>query len=316
MPKSGYQVVFFLVLFLLLPCITARGAGTEPACNCRGQPLLQDATPPIRGKEVLDLQERLSQLGYYRERADGLYGPATVQAVKRFQADLGLPVTGNMDPATWAYLAWSEEKAVVEQSLPPPQEEISILVDTDALLLIVYADGEPYKIYPVAVGKWTTPTPLGEWQINSMSSVWEGPFGARWMGLSCPFGSYGIHGTDNPASIGWEVSSGCIRMYNHDVIELFDWVTPGTLVTIIGSRIKTVPIPGRLGPGDVGQGVVPLQWRLRELGLDVGRADGVYGKATEGAVRELQHFYRLPASGVADRNLLFLLGLAEGGKDW
>lgn len=312
--RSDYRVVLFLVLFFLLPYMTARGAAAAPSCNCQGQPLLKQTAPPTRGKEVLDLQERLSQLGYYRKMLDGLYGPDTVTAVKKLQADLGLPVTGNMDPITWAYLAWSEEKPVVKQSLPPPQGEISILVDTDALILIVYADGEPYKIYSVAVGKWTTPTPLGEWQINSMSSVWEGPFGARWMGLSCPFGSYGIHGTDNPASIGWEVSSGCIRMYNHDVIELFDWVTPGTLVTIIGSRIRTIPIPARLGPGDVGQSVVPLQWRLRELGQDVGRADGVYGKATERAVRELQYFYRLPPSGIADQNLLFLLGLGEGGR--
>ncbi|HHY37094.1 MAG TPA: L,D-transpeptidase family protein [Firmicutes bacterium] len=313
--RSESRVILFLVLFILLPCLAVRGAGREPSCQCQGQPLLVKTIPPMRGKAVLALQERLSQLGYYRKEADGLYGPATVQAVEKLQADLGLPVTGNMDPATWAHLAWVEEKAVVEQPLPPPQGEISILVDTDALILIVYADGEPYKIYPVAVGKWTTPTPLGEWQINSMSSVWEGPFGARWLGLSCPFGNYGIHGTDNPASIGWEVSSGCIRMYNHDVIELFDWVAPGTPVTIIGSRIKSIPIPPRLGPGDVGQAVVPLQWRLRELGQDVGRADGVYGKATEGAVRELQYFYGLPPSGIADRNLLFLLGLGKGGED-
>ena len=60
----------------------------------------------------------------------------------------------------------------------------------------------------------------------------------------------------------------------------------------------------------MGQSVVPPV-ASAELGQDVG-ADGVYGKATERAVRELQYFYRLPPSGIADQNLLFLLGLGEG----
>jgi len=50
------------------------------------------------------------------------------------------------------------------------------------------------------------------------------------MGLSQPH--YGIHGTNNPASIGTAASNGCIRMYNEDVNELFNLVSVGTPVTI------------------------------------------------------------------------------------
>ena len=55
----------------------------------------------------------------------------------------------------------------------------------------------------------------------------------RWLGLSIPSGNYGIHGTNNPSSIGKAVSNGCIRMYNRDVTELSKTVPLGTPVKII-----------------------------------------------------------------------------------
>jgi lipoprotein-anchoring transpeptidase ErfK/SrfK len=45
-------------------------------------------------------------------------------------------------------------------------------------------------------------------------------------------GEYAIHGTNNPASIGGFVSSGCIRMYNQDIRALFQMVSVGTPVVI------------------------------------------------------------------------------------
>lgn len=58
-----------------------------------------------------------------------------------------------------------------------------------------------------------------------------GPFSARWMGLNRK--GYGIHGTNNPSSIGNAVSHGCIRMYNKNVVELFNLVGVGTVVRIV-----------------------------------------------------------------------------------
>ena len=51
------------------------------------------------------------------------------------------------------------------------------------------------------------------------------------MGLS--YKGVGIHGTNRPGSIGGPVSHGCIRMYNRDVIQLFNTVPVGTLVRIM-----------------------------------------------------------------------------------
>jgi lipoprotein-anchoring transpeptidase ErfK/SrfK len=52
-----------------------------------------------------------------------------------------------------------------------------------------------------------------------------------WLGLSIPH--VGIHGTNNPSSIGGFVSKGCIRMQNRDVLELAGLVPIGTPVSII-----------------------------------------------------------------------------------
>ena len=86
------------------------------------------------------------------------------------------------------------------------------------------------KAYPIAVGKILSPTPSGTYTIINKQHNPGGPFGVLWMGLSKPH--YGIHGTNNPASIGKNVSHGCIRMFNHDVLELSSRVPVGTGVFI------------------------------------------------------------------------------------
>jgi lipoprotein-anchoring transpeptidase ErfK/SrfK len=86
------------------------------------------------------------------------------------------------------------------------------------------------KTYPIAVGKILSPTPSGTYTIINKQRNPGGPFGVLWMGLSKPH--YGIHGTNNPASIGKNVSHGCIRMFNQDVLELSSRVPIGTRVFI------------------------------------------------------------------------------------
>lgn len=86
------------------------------------------------------------------------------------------------------------------------------------------------KTYPVALGKIVTPTPHGSYKIINKQPNPGGPFGVLWMGLSKPH--YGIHGTNNPSSIGKSVSHGCIRMFNHDVLDLSNRVSLGTPVVI------------------------------------------------------------------------------------
>ena len=96
--------------------------------------------------------------------------------------------------------------------------------------LLLYKYGSLLRCWPVGVGKNATPTPQGRYTIVNKRPRPGGPFGAMWLGLSQP--GYGIHGTNNPSSIGGLVSKGCIRMYNQDVLALAGLVPVGTPVTI------------------------------------------------------------------------------------
>lgn len=109
----------------------------------------------------------------------------------------------------------------------------SITISTKNYTLTLYKVGTLYRKYPVAVGKASTPTPTGNFKIINKALHPGGAFGVRWLGLNIPKGGYGIHGTNNPSSIGKSISHGCIRMYNNDVIELSDLVPIGTTVNIV-----------------------------------------------------------------------------------
>nr|WP_019120418.1 L,D-transpeptidase [Brevibacillus massiliensis] len=112
-----------------------------------------------------------------------------------------------------------------------------IRISISKLQLYLYDGDRLVRSFPVALGKIATATPRGDFTIVNKvpypNSYPGGPlsaFGTMWMGLSKPH--YGIHGTNNPASIGKYVSHGCIRMYNQDVEALARLVPIGTPVSI------------------------------------------------------------------------------------
>ncbi|WP_248924132.1 L,D-transpeptidase [Paenibacillus hamazuiensis] len=105
-----------------------------------------------------------------------------------------------------------------------------IIVDLSDHQLHLLDGSRVVKSYPVGVGKMLTRTPTGDYRIINKQFHPGGPFGVLWMGLSKPH--YGIHGTNDPSSIGRNVSHGCIRMYNQDVLDLSRRVPIGTRVTI------------------------------------------------------------------------------------
>lgn len=119
------------------------------------------------------------------------------------------------------------------QFLLSKSDKYSITVNKETHRLILYKNNTIYKVYSVAVGKPSTPTPHGTFKIINRAINPGGPFGVRWLGLNVPYGNYGIHGTNDPSSIGKSISNGCIRMFNNQVIELSNLVPIGTVVNII-----------------------------------------------------------------------------------
>lgn len=123
----------------------------------------------------------------------------------------------------------------------------TILVSLQDRRLALIENGVVKAIYPVAVGKASTPSPTGTFTIvnHVINPTYyhhgkvilpgpENPVGNRWMGLSVA--GYGIHGTNAPRSIGKAASHGCIRMGRRDLDSLFAQVSAGDTVEIVAER--------------------------------------------------------------------------------
>jgi hypothetical protein len=122
-----------------------------------------------------------------------------------------------------------------------------IVVSLEDRKLALIEDGQVKKVYTVAVGKPSTPSPEETFTIqrrvanpiyhHNGKTVEPGPgnpVGTRWMGLSKA--GYGIHGTNEPKSIGKAASHGCIRMAKADLEDFYTLVAVGDQVEIVGTR--------------------------------------------------------------------------------
>ncbi len=128
----------------------------------------------------------------------------------------------------------------------------TIVINRATNRLSLYDLGKLRRVFKVATGQPIYPTPSGVWHIvvkwknptwyPPVQDAWArglkpvppgpgNPLGTRWMGLDAP--GVGIHGTDEPSSIGYSASHGCIRMQVPDAEWLFDHVDVGTTVYIL-----------------------------------------------------------------------------------
>ena len=128
-----------------------------------------------------------------------------------------------------------------------------IVIQRGSNRLFLYMGMRFFRRFDVATGQSSYPTPLGRYEIAVMwrdpwwyppNSAWakgltpvppgpSNPLGTRWMGLTAP--GVGIHGTPNPASIGYSASHGCIRMRIPEAEWLFQHVEIGAPVYIVSA---------------------------------------------------------------------------------
>jgi lipoprotein-anchoring transpeptidase ErfK/SrfK len=126
-----------------------------------------------------------------------------------------------------------------------------IVVSIPDRQLAVLESGEVIRIYPIAVGTNTTPSPDGDFVIVNrakdptyrhgdveIAPGKDNPLGSRWMGLNLK--GYGIHGTNVQSSIGKASSHGCFRMRKRDVEELYSLMQVGDTVTVRRERDATI----------------------------------------------------------------------------
>ena len=94
----------------------------------------------------------------------------------------------------------------------------------------------------------------GDVRRTAWTAACDNPLGARalylWQGNKDTL--YRLHGTNEPSSIGKAVSSGCVRMLNQDIIDLYERVPLGTKVVVLGvghdaarrPLVRSVPAAG------------------------------------------------------------------------
>ena len=184
-----------------------------------------------------------------------------------------------------------------------------IWIDLDLKRLTLYENGAEAAVYPIASGTAQTPSPVGVFRISGRFATELSGFGTRFLGLSVPWGSYGIHGTNKPGSIGQNASHGCIRLRVKDAEALYRAVPNGVSVVLDGGPYGPMNAGYRvLREGDRGADVFQLQLRLIQRGFLFGWPDGVFGPNTGKAVAAARRACSLPP-GDADAALQRTLGM-------
>ena len=132
---------------------------------------------------------------------------------------------------------------------------VTIKIDTKANTLEVHEGEKLIAAYPVTVGSAQTASPIGEWKVRRITKMPtfrydkemlkhgqrsgnfymlplgpRNPVGVMWIALNKK--GIGIHGTNEPGSIGHAASHGCIRLANWDVVRLATKIKSGDNVSI------------------------------------------------------------------------------------
>lgn len=137
----------------------------------------------------------------------------------------------------------------------PENERFALFVSVNEKIMEVKQNGKLVGSYPITPGSKSLPAPIGEWFVKGFAWMptfrWDeamlhhderskdffqlpsgpnNPVGIVWMELNHK-GS-GIHGTEEPETIGRTTSHGCIRLSNWNALDLGKKVLPGVHVTI------------------------------------------------------------------------------------
>ncbi len=225
----------------------------------------------LRIGAVVALPLLLAACGSLGPSGQGVIGGANAPAIDpippRFPPEvvaMYAPITeGEMFPVPGISLR-RVDPAFVRQivTLDSPEPPGTIIVDPNQRFLYLVMENGQAMRYGVGVGKagmeWSgtatvrrtaqwprwTPTPDMIARDPAKNKPWAGgmpggpdnPLGARALYLYDETGRdtlYRIHGTNEPWTIGHAVSSGCIRMMNQDVIDLYSRVQPGARVIVV-----------------------------------------------------------------------------------
>lgn len=196
------------------------------------------------GGEVKELQRRLKQWGYYSGSVDGIYGPATVKAVKYFQQKNGLKADGIAGKSTFAALGMNDSVKALEGNSGSSNSSSSNYTNSDLYLLAkcIYAEarGESYT-GQVAVGAVILNRVASSKFPNSIAGViyQQGAFTAVTDGQINLEPDKTAMNAAQDAMNGWDPTYGCIYYYN-PAVATSSWIFSRKTVTTIGKHVFAI----------------------------------------------------------------------------
>lgn len=197
------------------------------------------------GGEVKELQRRLKQWGYYSGEVDGVYGPATVAAVKYFQRKNGLTADGVAGKSTFAALGMNDSVKVLEnEGKNNNSSQGSSYTSSDLYLLAkcIYAEarGESYT-GQVAVGAVILNRVASSSFPNSISGViyQKNAFTAVSDGQINLSPDKTAMNAAQDALNGWDPTYGCLYYYN-PAVATSSWIFGRKTVTTIGKHVFAI----------------------------------------------------------------------------
>jgi lipoprotein-anchoring transpeptidase ErfK/SrfK len=179
--------------------------------------------------------------------------PFDLASVKEIKpgSDIDSQAANDIEDQPEAQKSETKEKSTTE----PARPAVAVKIDTKTNMLEVHQGDKLIGAYPVTIGSAKNASPVGEWKVRRITKMptfrWDkgmlqhgqrsgnfhllppgpnSPVGVMWIALNKK--GIGIHGTNDPDSIGRAASHGCVRLANWDVVRLATKIKSGDAVSI------------------------------------------------------------------------------------
>ena len=212
-----------------------------------GSSATQTTARPQADGSVLELQQRLADLGYDVGSIDGFAGWQTYYAIAAFQKVEGLRRTGEDNAEVREALATATRPG----PMVPGGESDRVEIDLNRQVLFLWRGGALTRILPVSTGNGeyyceagqcdTAITPTGTFRIGRKARGLEVSHLGELYDPMYFYGGIAIHGS--PSIPGYPASHGCVRIPMYASPTLFDQVPAGTVVYVVGDGPAASDVP-------------------------------------------------------------------------
>jgi lipoprotein-anchoring transpeptidase ErfK/SrfK len=225
------------VLRGVLPSPDARGAlGALPAKPAKPSEfsrssLASRAVP--RGASLIAVSKRRTSIRVYRRGRDGRSRTLRARKFEGHRLPMRFMVVAKKRGWVKVQVPGGASRWVRRRSVTLSHTPYKLVVQRKRHRLLLLRNGRIAKRFRIAIGAGITPTPAGRYYVTDLIRSTDPFYGPYAFGLSARTREQlGIHGTDQPGSIGSDVSRGCIRVHNGVIKRLAKIVPIGTPVVI------------------------------------------------------------------------------------